>query len=94
VVIVPENEEKKSIRHDNKGHHYKNRRKNTITNITTTTNSSTINNNNSKAYFNFINSINSPATRKTYEFAVKKYMQYYGLQDVDELLLASAATAV
>jgi uncharacterized protein (UPF0333 family) len=68
--------------------------KNTITNITTTTNSSTINNNNSKAYFNFINSINSPATRKTYEFAVKKYMQYYGLQDVDELLLASAATAV
>jgi hypothetical protein len=69
--------------------------KNTITNITTTTNSSTINNNNnSKAYFNFIHSINSPATRKTYEFAVKKYMQYYGLQDVDELLLASAATAV
>jgi hypothetical protein len=68
--------------------------KNTITNITTTTNSSTINNNNSKAYFNFINSITSPATRKTYEFAVKKYMQYYGLQDVDELLLASAATAV
>jgi hypothetical protein len=53
------------------------------TNITT--NSSTINS--SKAYFNFVNSINSPATRKTYEFAIKKYMQYYGLQAIDELLL-------
>jgi integrase len=52
---------------------------------TITTNSSTINN--SKAYFNFVNSINSPATRKTYEFAIKKYMQYYGLQAIDELLL-------
>jgi hypothetical protein len=27
VVIVPENEEKKSIRYDNKGHYYKNKRK-------------------------------------------------------------------
>jgi integrase len=52
---------------------------------TITTNSSTINN--SKAYFNFVNSINSPDTRKTYEFAIKKYMQYYGLQAIDELLL-------
>jgi hypothetical protein len=49
------------------------------------TKSSTINS--SKAYFNFVNSINSPATHKTYEFAIKKYMQYYGLQAIDELLL-------
>jgi hypothetical protein len=72
VVVVSENEEEQKI--------IPQTTKEVITeeNTTTiTTNSSTINH--SKAYFNFVNSINSPATRKTYEFAIKKYMQYYGL---------------
>jgi hypothetical protein len=41
----------------------------------------------SRAYFNFINSIRSPASRKTYEFVIRKYMQYHSLQAVDDLLL-------
>jgi hypothetical protein len=43
----------------------------------------------SKAYFNFINSIKSPASRKTYEFIIRKYMQYHNLQSIDDLLLLS-----
>jgi integrase len=39
-----------------------------------------------KAYFNFVNSIKSPASRKTYEFSLRKYMQYYNLQVIDDLL--------
>jgi integrase len=40
----------------------------------------------SKAYFNFTNSIKSTETRKTYEFIIKKYMQHYNLQAIDDLL--------
>jgi integrase len=47
-----------------------------------------ISNRTSKAYFNFINSIKSAATRKTYEFIIRKYMQYYNIQNIDELLAA------
>ena len=43
-------------------------------------------NTNHRAYFNFINSIRSDATRKVYEFIIKKYMQYYNIQNIDELL--------
>ncbi len=43
-------------------------------------------NDNNRAYFNFINSIRSPLSRKTYEFTIKKYMQYYNIQDINELL--------
>jgi putative IMPACT (imprinted ancient) family translation regulator len=44
------------------------------------------NENNSRSYFNFINSIKSSATHRTYEFIIKKFMQYYNLEDIDELL--------
>ena len=37
-------------------------------------------NDNNRAYFNFINSIRSPLSRKTYEFTIKKYMQYYNIR--------------
>ena len=49
-----------------------------------------INNSSSRCYFNFINSIRSPASRKTYEFVIRKYMQYYNVFDVDDLLLLLA----
>ena len=42
-------------------------------------------NNNNQAYFNFINSIRSPLSRKTYEFTIKKYMKYYNIEDINEL---------
>ena len=45
-----------------------------------------INKKDNRAYFNFINSIRSPLSRKTYEFIIKKYMQYYDIQDINELL--------
>ena len=41
----------------------------------------------SRAYFNFINSIQSPYSRKTYDFVLRKYMQHYNLQAVDDLIL-------
>ena len=44
------------------------------------------NNKNNRAYFNFINSIKSPHSCKTYEFIIKKYMKYYNIQDINELL--------
>jgi hypothetical protein len=43
-------------------------------------------NNKNRAYFNFINSIGSPRSRKTYEFIIKRYMKYYNIQDINELL--------
>jgi integrase len=42
--------------------------------------------NNSRAHYNFINSIKSLETRKTYEFIIRKYMHFHNLQTVDELL--------
>ena len=54
--------------------------------IISSNSSSDNNSSNSKAYFNFVNSIKSPASRKTYEFSIKKYMQYYNLQVIDDLL--------
>ena len=49
------------------------------------------NNNNigSKAYFNFVHSIRSPATRKVYEFAIRKYRRFHHLNTIDELLVAN-----
>ena len=44
-------------------------------------------NSSSRAYFNFINSIQSPFSRKTYDFVLRKYMQHYNLQAVDDLIL-------
>jgi hypothetical protein len=44
-------------------------------------------NNNNRAYFNFINSIRSPLSRKTYEFTLKKYTQYYNIQNINQLLI-------
>jgi integrase len=52
-------------------------------NDSNSTSSTTIN---GKAYFNFVNSIKSPASRKTYEFSLRKYMQYHNLQVIDDLL--------
>jgi integrase len=40
----------------------------------------------SRVYFNFINSIHSPATLQNYEFVLKKFMQYHKVQNVDQLL--------
>ena len=49
------------------------------------------NNNNigSKAYFNFVGSIRSPATRKVYEFAIRKSRRFHHLNTIDELLVAN-----
>src|SRR5215208_270943 len=41
---------------------------------------------NNRTYFNFINSVPSPSSRKTYECIIKKYMKYYNIQDINELL--------
>jgi hypothetical protein len=56
--------------------------------ITTTSSSLKIkeDDKNNRAHYNFINSIRSDNSRKTYEFTIKKYMQYYNLQDINELL--------
>jgi hypothetical protein len=40
----------------------------------------------SRAYYNFVNSIKSLETRRTYEFIVKKYRQFHNLQTIDELV--------
>ena len=40
----------------------------------------------SRVYFNFINSIHSPATLQNYEFVLKKFMQYHKVQNIDQLL--------
>jgi hypothetical protein len=74
----------------------------TTTTTTTTTppminssNSSSDNySSNSKAYFNFVNSIKSPASCKTYEFSIRKYIQYYSLQGIDKLLADKNTPAV
>jgi hypothetical protein len=39
-----------------------------------------------KPYLNFINSIKSPATQKTYIFSLKKYMRFHNYKTIDELL--------
>jgi hypothetical protein len=57
------------------------------TNATTTASSVIPAIENSKAYFNFINSIRSPASRKTYEFVIRKYTQYHNVQAVDDWML-------
>lgn len=60
--------------------------KGTVTSSSFLNTSKEVNKNNNRAYFNFINSIRSPLSRKTYEFTIKKYMQYYNIQDINELL--------
>jgi integrase len=77
--------------------HMKKREENNIitaTPLPTTEKEENNNNNNnnnssssSRAYFNFINSIQSPYSRKTYDFILTKYMQHYNLQAVDDLIL-------
>jgi integrase len=39
-----------------------------------------------KPYLNYINSIKSPATQKTYIFSLKKYMRFHNYKTIDELL--------
>jgi hypothetical protein len=39
----------------------------------------------SKAYFNFINSLNSESTRKSYEFCIEKFLSHYST-DLESLL--------
>jgi integrase len=39
-----------------------------------------------RVYFNFINSIHSPATLRNYEFVLNKFMQYHKVQNIDQLL--------
>jgi site-specific recombinase XerD len=61
--------------------------KDTITSSFLNTSKEGINNKNdhNRVYLIFINSIRSPLSRKTYEFIIKRYMQYYNIQDVNEL---------
>jgi hypothetical protein len=40
----------------------------------------------SRVYFNFINSIHSPATLRNNKFVLKKFMQYHKVQNIDQLL--------
>lgn len=46
--------------------------KGTVTSSSFLNTSKEVNKNNNRAYFNFINSIRSPLSRKTYEFTIKK----------------------
>ncbi|MCD6038547.1 MAG: hypothetical protein K0S67_2440 [Nitrososphaeraceae archaeon] len=39
-----------------------------------------------KPYLNYINSIKSPASQKTYIFSLKKYMRFHNYKTIDELL--------
>jgi integrase len=63
-----------------------NKTKNTVTYSSFNASKEGINKKDNRVYFNFINSIRSPHSRKTYEFIIKKYMQYYNIQDINELL--------
>jgi hypothetical protein len=47
-------------------------------------------NTDSRVYFNFINSLHSDSTIRNYKFVVKKFMQYYNLQNIDQLLTFAA----
>ena len=38
-------------------------------------------------YFNFINSLKSDVTKKTYEREIKKYMNFCGVEKLSDLLL-------
>jgi len=40
------------------------------------------------AYYNFVNSINSDATRKNYEYCMSRFLKYFNL-DLDSLLKLS-----
>ena len=42
----------------------------------------------SKAYFNFINSLDSNITRKSYEFCLKKFLNHYNM-DLESFLRLS-----
>jgi hypothetical protein len=37
-----------------------------------------------QAYRNFVNSINSQATKRTYVFALQKFMQFLNLKDIEQ----------
>jgi hypothetical protein len=39
-----------------------------------------------KPYLNYINSIKSPATQKTYIFSLKRYMRFHKYKTIEELL--------
>jgi integrase len=39
-----------------------------------------------RAYQNFVNSLSSPESRKQYTYILKKYMEFLGVKDVDELI--------
>ena len=39
----------------------------------------------SEAYYNFINSLNSQSTRKSYEFCIEKFLSHYSI-DLESLL--------
>lgn len=45
-------------------------------------------------YNNFINAINSPATKRGYENSLKRYMNHLKLKEVDDLLLHAASPKV
>jgi hypothetical protein len=40
-----------------------------------------------RAYRNFINAIKTSATQKSYSFFLQKYMQFYNITNVDDLLV-------
>lgn len=47
-----------------------------------------------EAYLNFISSIKSPATVRTYNYAVRNFMQYLKTKDVDSLLTVGDYIAI
>ena len=55
----------------------------TVTATTTTNNILSLE---GKPYLNYINSIKSPATQKTYIFSLKKYMRFHNYKTINELL--------
>jgi hypothetical protein len=54
-------------------------------NIVSSTRDMQVLNEQSKAYFNFINSLNSESTRKSYEFCIEKFLSHYST-DLESLL--------
>ena len=54
--------------------------------VTATTTTDNILSLEGKPYLNYINSIKSPASQKTYIFSLKKYMRFHNYKTIDELL--------
>src|SRR6185436_2118388 len=47
-----------------------------------------------RIYSNFINALKSPETKKSYAYALKKYMQYHSLSNYSDLLLSDKESKI